>query len=122
MNSTRPFGLTLPISALLLLCTASVANAHAVLVSARPASGQIVAGPKIEVTLRFNSRIDAHRSRITLVAEDGSARGLEAYRQPSPDSLAAEIDELSMGAYVLRWQVLATDGHITRGELPFRVR
>jgi methionine-rich copper-binding protein CopC len=25
------------------------------------------------------------------------------------------------GAYVLRWQVLATDGHITRGKVPFRV-
>ena len=29
--------------------------------------------------------------------------------------------ELAAGAYVLRWQVLAIDGHITRGEVPFRV-
>jgi methionine-rich copper-binding protein CopC len=25
------------------------------------------------------------------------------------------------GAYVLRWQVLAVDGHITRGDVPFTV-
>ena len=29
---------------------------------------------------------------------------------------------MKAGDYVLRWQVLATDGHITRGELHFRVR
>lgn len=104
------------------MCAVGVAHAHAVLLSANPTSGQIVTGPNIEVSLRFNSRIDAQRSRIILVAEDGSAHGLAIDRQPSPDSLAAEADGLSAGAYVLRWQVLATDGHITRGELPFRVR
>jgi hypothetical protein len=25
------------------------------------------------------------------------------------------------GAYVVRWQVLAIDGHITRGDVPFTV-
>jgi len=28
---------------------------------------------------------------------------------------------LAAGAYRLRWQVLASDGHITRGEIPFTV-
>ena len=26
------------------------------------------------------------------------------------------------GDYVLHWQVLATDGHITRGDVPFTVK
>jgi methionine-rich copper-binding protein CopC len=30
--------------------------------------------------------------------------------------------DLSPGAYSVRWQVLAVDGHITRGEVPFTVR
>jgi len=29
--------------------------------------------------------------------------------------------ELAAGAYSLRWQVLAIDGHITRGDLVFTV-
>jgi len=28
---------------------------------------------------------------------------------------------LAPGAHVLRWQVLAIDGHITRGDVPFTV-
>jgi methionine-rich copper-binding protein CopC len=35
--------------------------------------------------------------------------------------LSAKLTGLVKGAYVLRWQVLATDGHITRGKVPFRV-
>jgi methionine-rich copper-binding protein CopC len=29
--------------------------------------------------------------------------------------------ELKPGAYTIRWQALALDGHITRGDLPFTV-
>jgi methionine-rich copper-binding protein CopC len=29
--------------------------------------------------------------------------------------------DLAAGGYVLRWQVLAIDGHITRGDIPFAV-
>jgi methionine-rich copper-binding protein CopC len=36
--------------------------------------------------------------------------------------LQSRIQGLERGEYVLRWQVLASDGHITRGEVPFRVR
>jgi hypothetical protein len=34
--------------------------------------------------------------------------------------LAAHLG-LIPGAYVVRWQVLAVDGHITRGDVPFTV-
>jgi methionine-rich copper-binding protein CopC len=38
-----------------------------------------------------------------------------------PDTLAATVDRLGSGHYRLRWQVLAVDGHITRGDIPFTV-
>jgi methionine-rich copper-binding protein CopC len=41
--------------------------------------------------------------------------------EPSPGLLFAKLTGLVKGAYVLRWQVLATDGHITRGKVPFQV-
>jgi hypothetical protein len=106
----------------LLLSTAPLARGHAILLAAKPASGQVVSGPKIEVNLRFNSRIDAQRSRLTVAGSDGKPRSLPIGSQSSPDSLGAEANGLEIGAYVLRWQVLAVDGHITRGEVPFRVR
>jgi methionine-rich copper-binding protein CopC len=31
------------------------------------------------------------------------------------------MDGLGSGAYRLRWQVLAVEGHITRGDIPFTV-
>ena len=37
-----------------------------------------------------------------------------------PDLLTGRA-ELVPGSYVLHWQVLAVDGHITRGDVPFTV-
>ncbi len=42
--------------------------------------------------------------------------------QSSPDSLNSQIHGLESGPYTLQWQVLAVDGHISRGEVPFRVQ
>jgi hypothetical protein len=97
------------------------ANAHAILLESTPALRASVAGPDVPVKLRFNVRIDASRSRLTLVAPDGTSRTLDTGKQDSPDTLSAEVKNLAPGDYRLRWQVLASDGHITRGEIPFTV-
>jgi methionine-rich copper-binding protein CopC len=36
--------------------------------------------------------------------------------------MEAKAFHLAAGSYTLRWQVLASDGHISRGEIPFNVR
>jgi methionine-rich copper-binding protein CopC len=95
--------------------------AHAILLEATPAANSKVAGPEIAVRLRFNSRIDAQRSRLTLILPDGSNRKLELLPQPSPDVLNSQVTGLAGGNHRLQWQVLATDGHITRGEFSFEV-
>lgn len=87
-----------------------------------PGQRETVSGPDIPVKLRFNSRIDAQRSRLTLVTAEGEQRPLVIQEAAAGDSLISEAKGLKSGSYVLRWQVLASDGHITRGELPFRVR
>jgi methionine-rich copper-binding protein CopC len=107
---------------LALLLFASLAQAHAILLTATPAVGQAVRGPDIEVNLRFNSRIDAKRSRMTLVPPGGNPRPLSVGEQPSPDSLSSKVQGLESGLYKLQWQVLALDGHISRGEFPFRIQ
>lgn len=106
----------------LLLANAPSAFAHAILVEATPAARSTVGGPDLDVRLRFNSRIDGPRSRLTLVQPDGRARVLPLEPQKAPDVLTAKAAALARGPYRLRWQVLAADGHITRGEVPFQVK
>jgi copper resistance protein C len=96
--------------------------AHAVLVEAKPPANGLVAGPNINVELRFNSRIDLARSRLTLVLPDQTLRPLSLQPLSSPATLEARITGLGAGEYKLRWQVLAADGHITRGEISFQVK
>ena len=100
--------------------TQSVA-AHAILVEATPAANSTVSGSHLAVKLRFNSRIDGSRSKLTLVHPDGTTEPLKIGEQPSPDTLTSDASGLKPGANRIRWQVLATDGHITRGEIPFTV-
>jgi methionine-rich copper-binding protein CopC len=99
----------------------SPALAHAIILQATPAPNADIAGPDAAVELRFNSRIDARRSRL-VVAGSAGERPLEIQEGGSPDRLNAQLKGLTPGDYKLKWQVLAIDGHITRGEIPFRVR
>ena len=86
-----------------------------------PKINSSVKGPDVPITLRFNVRIDGSRSRLHLVAPDGSVRSLPQAKQPGPDTLQTQVTGLQPGAYKLQWQVLASDGHISRGEIPFTV-
>ncbi len=97
------------------------AGAHAVLLESTPPLKSAVSGPDVPIKLRFNVRIDVLRSRLTLIHPDGSTQPLEINKQTPPDTLSAEATGLNAGVYRLRWQVLASDGHITRGEIPFTV-
>jgi copper resistance protein C len=105
-------------SALLIVSSAA---AHAVLLESSPAVNSTVAGPDISIKLRFNVRIDSGRSRLTLVPPAGTVQTLEIGKQTSEDTLSTAASGLIAGEYRLRWQVLASDGHITRGEIPFTV-
>jgi len=97
------------------------AAAHAILLESSPPLNGTIKGPDVPIKLRFNVRIDASRSRLTLVRPDGSAQPLVIGKPASPDTLSAQASSLPAGDYRLRWQVLASDGHITRGEIPFTV-
>jgi len=97
------------------------ADAHAIVTQSTPAADAAVTGPDVTVELRFNSRIDHLRSRLTLYLPDGGSRPLSQAPGAAPDVIAAKAAGLPPGAYRLRWQVLAVDGHITRGDIPFRV-
>ncbi len=106
----------------LLAASSRPALAHAVLVSSTPQKNGAVSGPDITINLKYNSRVDGARSTLSLLKPDGTVEKIGTPAQPAPDVLSATGHGLTKGAYVLRWQVLATDGHITRGEVPFQVQ
>lgn len=97
-------------------------DAHAILVASTPGENSVVAGPDLVIALRFNVRVDGSRSRISLVRPDMSVQHLSVKKQTSPDILTASATGLTPDAYRIRWQVLAADGHISNGEVPFTVR
>lgn len=104
-----------------LFVTAQLVLAHAVMVKSDPPAGASIAGPVIPVALQFNSRVDARRSKIAMVTGDKEEQ-LVIGQQPSPDTVTTEIRNRKPGPCKLKWQVLASDGHITRGEFSFQVK
>jgi methionine-rich copper-binding protein CopC len=121
MKPRRRIFLALLFSAVALSLIAVSASAHAVLLESTPSLKSTVAGPDVPVKLRFNVRIDASRSRLTLVGPAGFSQALEISKASPADALVANAAGLLPGEYRLRWQVLASDGHITRGEILFAV-
>lgn len=118
------------------LAHGSPAAAHAIVVGSRPAVNETLsltrggttaegaaapAVPGLPVEVRFNSRLDKQRSRLSLVGPDGVESELALLPDSAPELLQARIRPTRPGAYTLRWRVLAVDGHITRGDIPFRV-
>jgi len=95
--------------------------AHAILVSSTPSLHATVMGPEVDIHLKFNVRVDVIRSRFTLVYPDTTVHALVPEKQSAPDAVSSKATGLMPGPYTIRWQVLAPDGHISRGEVPFSV-
>jgi methionine-rich copper-binding protein CopC len=120
-RSLRPLLLVATLFAAVLTSTPH-AFAHAVLVKSNPSAHQVVHGSEIAVELTFNSRVDASQSSISLVDPKGAAQNLTIAKPLTPEALASKATGLVKGNYILRWQALSSDGHISRGQIPFEVQ
>ncbi len=120
MPHLRRFVLSIVLLSLAPTLASTVAQAHAILVQSEPAAGGTAASGPVAMEFRFNSRIDRGRSRLTLTAPDHTQSVLPIASEGPPDILHTSA-ALTPGAYVVRWQVLAIDGHITRGDVNFTV-
>jgi methionine-rich copper-binding protein CopC len=86
-----------------------------------PKANATVQGQDLPIVLRFNVRVDGGRSRLHLLAPDGAEVKLDAVKQSKPDTLQSHAAGLKPGVYKLQWQVLASDGHLSHGEVSFTV-
>jgi len=96
------------------------AEAHAVLVESSPPAKAEILGDKVEFNLRYNSRVDAKRSRMVLKGPDGN-KTLTTTAGASEAEIKARAEGLTSGHYTLSWDVLSVDGHVSRGVVPFIV-
>lgn len=98
------------------------AGAHTRLVDSEPRDGSTSDAPPAIVVLRFSSGVEKRFSRLALVvgervhplaldAGGGLVRELRAPLPPVP-----------AGAHVVRYDVVASDGHRVRGAVRFTVR
>jgi len=122
MNRRGVLGIVCGLATLALFFAVGFVEGHAVLKSSSPAADSTVAGPDVPVMLQFNSRVDAARSKVQLLHPDNTVSNLVLEKQSAPDTLSAKATGLKAGAYKIQWQVLAPDGHITRGIVPFTVK
>jgi methionine-rich copper-binding protein CopC len=97
------------------------AYAHAKLMSSSPAAGQVVA-PPTSVTLRFDDVVQLPPRALRITGTRGNT---VAVRASLPDARTLEGSlpgELPRGQYVVRWRIVADDGHIESGSFGFAVR
>jgi methionine-rich copper-binding protein CopC len=107
-------------AALVAVLAPATASAHAILEASHPGAGDSVPAGQTDLQFRYNSRIDHERSRLLLTRPDGSQITLKIAPNDPPDVLSTTT-ALTPGSYSVRWQVLAIDGHITRGDVRFTV-
>jgi methionine-rich copper-binding protein CopC len=112
-----PFGMAL----LGIVLAPAAAMAHAILQQSQPPAGGSVPAGNVALSFTYNSRVDRARSRLTLTRPDNTQTVLRISQSGPPNVIGATPELTAPGPYVVRWQVLAVDGHITRGDVPFTV-
>jgi copper resistance protein C len=111
------------VAAAVLASSPGQAIAHALVLESNPAQGATLTAPPTHVFLRFNSKLEKRLSHVSLAPEKGKpvALPISVNGQDQPDRIDLPLAPLAPGAYVVRYKVLAVDGHITEGILRFSV-
>ena len=100
----------------------STTHGHAIIVESTPAAGSTGPAPK-RLVLRFNSRLEKSLCSVQLVGPRQRSIALMHQEPDSPaDTLAYPLPPaLPPGDYQARWKVMAADGHVTEGRVPFTI-
>ena len=117
-------GLTALLLSGLLAGSAGPARAHAIVLEASPSHDAVLTAPPARVILRFNSKIEHALSRVTIETAAGRPVALPVARAGGEDAarLIVPLSPLAPGVYIVRYRVLAADGHVTEGALRFTIQ
>ena len=112
-------------SAALILLALSVKPAtlaaHAYPAVSIPNNGAAVKEAPREVRIQFTEGVEIAFSQITVKNAKGEIVSQGKLRQLADDTLAIDLKPLSAGNYIIDWQVLSVDTHVTDGTLRFTI-
>src|ERR1700758_6395 len=86
------------------LLSAPSVEAHAIIVSSKPAANSKVAHGDLDILLQFNSRIQIDLSRVALVPPAGKFSVLAITDGAAGGSIPAQATAEATGQWKLRWQ------------------
>lgn len=101
------------------------ASAHAHLKTETPAADSVLTVSPTELSLGFSEGIEPDFSKITLT--DASQKTVKTGKMTlaANDNTQAVLplsDALSVGKYIVSWNVVSVDGHKTHGQYSFTVK
>ncbi len=99
---------------------APAAQGHTFVVRTAPAQGARLEAPPREISLEFSEAFAASGARLEL-SVDGQFEPLTAEGALGGRVLRADLATDRNGVYVVRWEVVAEDGHRASGEFAFGV-
>lgn len=111
------------LAAVWVLMSCTPALAHATLVGSSPPQGGKVPAPPEQVELRFSEPVDAGFDPV-VVSDSGGARVDQGAARVDPEDarvVLADLEELPVGDYTVRWRVTSIDGHVVDGKYGFVV-
>ncbi len=109
--------------ALVLLCAAAPAFAHALLQRAVPGAGAVLAVSPPELSLTFSEGVEPLFSTIELQDANGApiAIGKPASASGNKRQLVVTLPKLAPGTYSVIWRATSVDTHKTEGSYKFTV-
>jgi len=106
----------------LLVLSAAPAAAHPALVSSEPLAGYALDAPPEQLLLRFSEPVQLAARPLELIADDGTAVPLQVVQEDGGAVLRGAVDgKVRPGRYALRYDVVAADGDVVRGDVAFSV-
>jgi methionine-rich copper-binding protein CopC len=105
------------------LAPAAPALAHAHVVSSIPAANAVVAAPQ-QVSITFNEKLVPAFSKVE-ISMAGMNMGVPVKTALSADGktlVATPKGAFMKGSYVINWSAASTDGHKTKGSIPFKIK
>ena len=110
---------------LLCLGAGGHALAHAKLVSADPAESKTATPPPSELQLKFSEAIELSFAQVKVTGADGKAVKTGRLALDPSDKATLIVPfaaPLADGKYMVSWQVVAGDGHKTKGSYSFEAK
>lgn len=111
--------------ALSLLVLSGVALGHAALTQSVPGNREVLAASPASLSLRFNEKVEAKFSTVSLEDAQGQAQPLGPPLPAADDAYrleAAVTAPLAPGKYTVRYRVLSQDGHVIERSYAFTVK